>query len=236
MNYSFHPAAEEEFLEGINYYEDRQQNLGFDFAVEVYTAIGRAAALPDAWPILEGEVRRCQTRRFPYGILYSCEPDGIFVLAVMHLRRDPRLLEAPRQVAKRPRPAGCLSPITCHVSPIPLDRSARACYDFADRYARYQMVRICEIDVPSRAPAAETVAQVSGEDRRLLDPRTFGRTKTGGHPIDVEVYRSCCTAVSPAAAFCTDCIFNIGRIRNVEDSPCNNSCRCVADIDRVRRS
>jgi len=89
MNYSFHPEAEEELLAAIDYYEQREEHLGLDFAVEVYAAIGRAAEHPKAWPILEGEVRRCLTTRFPYGVLYSQESDGIFILAVMHLHRDP---------------------------------------------------------------------------------------------------------------------------------------------------
>jgi plasmid stabilization system protein ParE len=89
MNFSFHPEAEEEFLAAIDYYEERGENLGLDFALEVYAAIGRAAEYPKAWPILEGEVRRCLTIRFPYGVLYSEEEDGIFILAVMHLHRDP---------------------------------------------------------------------------------------------------------------------------------------------------
>jgi len=89
MNYSFHPEAEEEFLKAINYYEGQRESLGLDFAAEVYAAITRAAAHPKAWPAVEGEVRRCLTTRFPYGVLYSQEPNGIFVLAVMHLHRDP---------------------------------------------------------------------------------------------------------------------------------------------------
>jgi hypothetical protein len=35
------------------------------------------------------EVRHCLVHRFPYGVLYSVESEGIFILAVMHLRRDP---------------------------------------------------------------------------------------------------------------------------------------------------
>ena len=89
MNYCFHPEAEEEFLAAIDYYEEREENLGFEFAAEVYAAIRRAAEHPKTWPILEGEVRRCLTTRFPYGVLYSREPDSIFILAVMHLHRDP---------------------------------------------------------------------------------------------------------------------------------------------------
>jgi hypothetical protein len=33
MNYSFHPEAEKEFLEAIEYYEGREENLGFVLAV-----------------------------------------------------------------------------------------------------------------------------------------------------------------------------------------------------------
>jgi len=89
MIYAFHPDAEVEFNEAIEYYESREEGLGFDFAYEVYTAIGRAAQHPRAWPMLDEEVRRCQVVRFPYGVLYSKEENGIFVLAVMHLHRAP---------------------------------------------------------------------------------------------------------------------------------------------------
>lgn len=48
MNYAFHPEAEEEFLGAIDWYEEHEENLGFDFAAEVYAAIGRAAEHPKA--------------------------------------------------------------------------------------------------------------------------------------------------------------------------------------------
>lgn len=47
----------------------------------------RVAEHSKARPIVEGDVPRCPTTRFPYRTLYSEEPDGIFVLAVMHLHR-----------------------------------------------------------------------------------------------------------------------------------------------------
>jgi hypothetical protein len=47
------------------------------------------ADYPFMWPEVDVEVRRCLVHRFPYGVLYSIEPDGIFILAVMHLNRDP---------------------------------------------------------------------------------------------------------------------------------------------------
>ena len=89
MNFSFHPEAEEEFNQAIDYYNDVEQGLGDDFAYEIYTSIRRVVEFPKAWPVLEDEVRRSLVKRFPYGVIYSEEQNGIFILAVMNLHRDP---------------------------------------------------------------------------------------------------------------------------------------------------
>lgn len=97
MTYSFHPEASAEFERAVAYYEERQAGLGLDLALEVQAAIGNIVAFPRAWPIVEGEIRRCLVHRFPYGILYSIEPTGILILAVMHLHRDPDYWKHRRQ-------------------------------------------------------------------------------------------------------------------------------------------
>ena len=89
MIFNFHPDAEAELSEAIEYYENVEPGLGQDFAFEVNLAIQRAIAYPRAWVVLEGEIRRSLVRRFPFGILYSEEGDGILIVAVMHLHRDP---------------------------------------------------------------------------------------------------------------------------------------------------
>ncbi len=89
MSLSFHPEAEEEFNSAIGYYGDIEPGLGYDFALEVYSTIQRAVEFPKAWAVLEGEIRRSLVRRFPYGVLYSEEQDGISIVAVMNLHRDP---------------------------------------------------------------------------------------------------------------------------------------------------
>jgi plasmid stabilization system protein ParE len=89
MNYVFHPDAQDGFLLAIDYYESREPGLGQDFMIEVHTTIENILSFPNAWPVLEGDIRRCQTRRFPYGVIYSQDDDGISILAVMHLHRDP---------------------------------------------------------------------------------------------------------------------------------------------------
>jgi hypothetical protein len=90
MKYAFHPEAEVEFVAAIDYYEDYEPGLGYDFAIEVNSTLENILSFPKAWPILEDDIRRCQTSRFPYGIIYAIYEDVLYVLAVMHLHRDPQ--------------------------------------------------------------------------------------------------------------------------------------------------
>lgn len=89
MKYSFHPEAEAEFAAGATYYEKCEPGLGLDFSREIHSAIQNILTYPAMWPTIETDVRRCLVHRFPYGVLYSVEAHGIFILAVMHLHRDP---------------------------------------------------------------------------------------------------------------------------------------------------
>ncbi len=89
MRYAFHPEAETEFVKAVEYYEEREEGLGYDFAVEIYSTIERILAHPKAWPIIEEDIRRSLVSRFPYGILYAEDGEDIFIVAVMHLHREP---------------------------------------------------------------------------------------------------------------------------------------------------
>jgi hypothetical protein len=89
MNYSFHPEAEREFVDAIDYYEECENGLGEDFSLEINATISNILAFPTAWPTIDVPVRRCLAHRFPFGVLYSIEHDNIYILAVMHLHRHP---------------------------------------------------------------------------------------------------------------------------------------------------
>ncbi|MDD1629952.1 MAG: type II toxin-antitoxin system RelE/ParE family toxin [Methylococcaceae bacterium] len=89
MNVLFHPEAELEFNAAIDYYEEIEGGLGYDFSLEIASTIARIIDLPKAWLVIEGEFRRALVRRFPYGILYAEDQDNIYVVAVMHLHRAP---------------------------------------------------------------------------------------------------------------------------------------------------
>ena len=93
MNHRFHPEAEDELFDAVEYYERIEPGLGLDLAAEIDALLELVASYPQAWPTVDGDIRRAPTKRFPYSVLYSVEPGHILVVAVMHLRREPRYWE-----------------------------------------------------------------------------------------------------------------------------------------------
>lgn len=89
----FRPLARLELGEAVAWYEARNPGLGLQLKDAVDSVPGRAAETPGRFPRVRGEVRRALLRRFPYTLHFLAEPDAIVVLAVFHVRRDPRHLE-----------------------------------------------------------------------------------------------------------------------------------------------
>lgn len=89
MRYVFHPEALAEYAEAVQYYAEQRTEVAQVFINAVEDAVYRIRESPTRYSIVEGEVRRCMTRKFPYGLLYSIEPDYILILAVMHCSREP---------------------------------------------------------------------------------------------------------------------------------------------------
>jgi toxin ParE1/3/4 len=89
---NFHPDAQAELNHTIDYYEANQPSLGYRFAIEVFAAVERIKAYPTLWPLMDdSQVRRCLIHRFPYGVICALDEEEaeIFILAVMHLHREP---------------------------------------------------------------------------------------------------------------------------------------------------
>ncbi|CAD5932340.1 plasmid stabilization system [Planktothrix agardhii CCAP 1459/11A] len=89
MKYVFHPAALAEYSEAVEYYANIRVELAQAFINIVEQAVFKIIESPTRYPIVDEDIRRCLTRQFPYGILYTIEPDYILILAVMHSSRKP---------------------------------------------------------------------------------------------------------------------------------------------------
>ena len=91
MNYSFHPAAEAEFLESVGYYESMVPGLGAALIEEFETLAELIGESPKGWQVeLEPDIRRVPLQRFPLSIVYRENQGGFQVLAVAHNRRRPQ--------------------------------------------------------------------------------------------------------------------------------------------------
>jgi len=60
----------------------------FHFLASCARNSSRVLDAPTRWRIIDEDVRRCLTRVFPYGILYTIEPDCILIVAIVHCSRQ----------------------------------------------------------------------------------------------------------------------------------------------------
>jgi toxin ParE2 len=89
MRIRFLEIAEIELDEAIQYYNYEFPGLGEDFLAEVLKGLDRIVKFPEAWHICSKRTRRCQMRRFPYGIIYQIGKEEILVIAIANLHRKP---------------------------------------------------------------------------------------------------------------------------------------------------
>ena len=89
MKIRFLDIAQSELDDAIVYYNYESPGLGDEFLTEILSALNRIALFPKAWHSSSKRTRRCQTRRFPYGVIYQYRGDEILVVAVANLHRKP---------------------------------------------------------------------------------------------------------------------------------------------------
>ena len=89
MKVAFHPASSEEFLETAAYYEAQIPGLGERFTIEVERITEVLGDQPEIGQKIGGIYRRILLIRFPFSLIYSIEPDHIWIVAVAHHRRRP---------------------------------------------------------------------------------------------------------------------------------------------------
>ena len=89
MRVDFLQTADDEFAEGIAYYNLQSEGLGLEFAAEVKRALGRILQYPNAWTPVSKRTRRCRLSRFPYALIYHVRDRRILIVAVQNLHKHP---------------------------------------------------------------------------------------------------------------------------------------------------
>jgi len=85
----FHPEADAEYAAAARFYAKIQPELGGRFYDEIEAAIAAVCEHPRQFHEFDPPARRYLAQRFPYAIVYLEEPDRIWIVAVMHLHRQP---------------------------------------------------------------------------------------------------------------------------------------------------
>lgn len=78
-----------EYAEATTYYAERGADLGGRFYDEIERMIAEIAAAPHRFRRYDPPAQRNLARDFPYAVVYLDEPDRVWIVAVMPLRRDP---------------------------------------------------------------------------------------------------------------------------------------------------
>ena len=86
---AFHPEARAEFAEAALYYASIQSELGQRFHNEMEPLISEVRRMPGTFRFIRKPARRHFSHEFPQGIICVEQPDDIWIVAVMPLRRKP---------------------------------------------------------------------------------------------------------------------------------------------------
>lgn len=85
----FHHEADEEYAAAATHYAEINPQLGGRFFDEIEGLIADVCAYPRRHRRIDGDVRRRLADTFPYALLYLDEPDDVWIIAVMPLKREP---------------------------------------------------------------------------------------------------------------------------------------------------
>jgi len=85
----FHPEASQEYAQAAEYYAGIAPELGGRFYDEIERLIREIRQQPERFLSFQPPARRALARQFPYSIVYLEAPEYIWIMAVMHAKRQP---------------------------------------------------------------------------------------------------------------------------------------------------
>jgi hypothetical protein len=89
-SHAFHPEADAEYAAAAAYYvEQGGPALGGRFYDDIERVISEIRTAPNLFRCYDPPARRNLARNFPFAVVYLDEPDRVWILAVMPLRRHP---------------------------------------------------------------------------------------------------------------------------------------------------
>ncbi len=81
----YHPAAIDELIDAVQFYESHQDNLGYRFLDAVDAALEIIKKDPLMWSSDKLERRKYHVKKFPYLLIYKLSNKFVHILAVAHI-------------------------------------------------------------------------------------------------------------------------------------------------------
>jgi len=89
VNPKVHPEADEEFAEAVRHYSEISPELGVRFYREMERLLREVCESPERFWKFDPPARRHLSQDFPFAIIYLEKPEHIWIVAVMHMQRQP---------------------------------------------------------------------------------------------------------------------------------------------------
>ena len=84
------PLAEADLENAARWYDEERLGLAARFLSEVDRTLRRIREWPLQFPAVAGDVHRALLATFPYAVYFRASDELVVVLAVLHLRRNPK--------------------------------------------------------------------------------------------------------------------------------------------------
>ena len=85
------PLAEADIDSAAQWYESERPGLAARFVADLHRTFTRLGERPLQFPAIADDVRRALLHTFPYAVYFRASDDVLIVLAVLHLRRHPKM-------------------------------------------------------------------------------------------------------------------------------------------------
>jgi toxin ParE1/3/4 len=87
----FKPLAEIDIAEAAIWYNFQREGLGEEFLLALEAKFNEIQRNPYQFSIIYKNVRRAFPNRFPFGIFFITEENVIYILAIVHTSRNPKI-------------------------------------------------------------------------------------------------------------------------------------------------
>lgn len=88
------PPAEQDLFDAQRWYEAQREGLGREFRLTVDELFARLRENPYMYPTVYRGLRRAVLRRFPYLVYFAADSEIVSVVACLHGKRRPGLIES----------------------------------------------------------------------------------------------------------------------------------------------